>query len=132
MTCGQRTCSWKGSPHQQEHNHRAGQPLEAATSTRLEKIDYPPNNATRVRVGGCYGGRSCGEQIVVLPKLLSRDGQSRRLQMGSPAVVGVGITDFGRFPQRSLKDLCAEAVTAAVSDAGIDVADIGLAAVSNS
>jgi acetyl-CoA acyltransferase len=52
--------------------------------------------------------------------------------MGSPAVVGVGITDFGRFPQRSLKDLCAEAVTAAVSDAGIDVGDIGLAAVSNS
>lgn len=49
-----------------------------------------------------------------------------------PAIVGVGLTRFGKFPHRSLKDLAAEAVHAALKDAGIGAAEIGAAFGSNS
>ncbi|HKU99972.1 MAG TPA: thiolase family protein [Vineibacter sp.] len=39
--------------------------------------------------------------------------------MRSVVVAGVGMTPFGRFPDRSLRSLCAEAVTAALADAGV-------------
>jgi acetyl-CoA acetyltransferase len=52
--------------------------------------------------------------------------------MSDAAVVGVGLTRFGKFPDRSLKDLAAEAVQAALKDAGIDGKDIGAAFGSNS
>ena len=52
--------------------------------------------------------------------------------MSDVAVVGVGLTRFGKFPDRSLKDLAAEAVQAALKDAGIDGKDIGAAFGSNS
>ena len=34
-------------------------------------------------------------------------------------VVGVGMTPFGKFPDKSIKDLTREAVTAALEDAGL-------------
>ncbi|MGE0256056.1 MAG: thiolase family protein [Alphaproteobacteria bacterium] len=39
-------------------------------------------------------------------------------------IVGVGMTHFGRHPDRSVKDLTREAVTAALEDAGAAVPDI--------
>ncbi|MEK9662416.1 MAG: thiolase family protein [Alphaproteobacteria bacterium] len=39
-------------------------------------------------------------------------------------IVGVGMTPFGKFLDRSVKDLTREAVTTALADAGADVADI--------
>lgn len=51
--------------------------------------------------------------------------------MAAPAVVGIGMTAFGRFPDLSLKNLAATAVTQAVQDAGIDLEDIGVAFVAN-
>ena len=39
-------------------------------------------------------------------------------------VVGVGMTAFGKFPDKSVKELTKEAVTAAMADAGCKVADI--------
>ncbi len=47
-------------------------------------------------------------------------------------VVGVGFHPFGRFPNRSLKELGAVAVLEAVRDAGINLADIQAAYVGNS
>lgn len=41
-----------------------------------------------------------------------------------PVVVGVGMTPFGRQPDRSLSDLAIEATRAALSDARIEAADI--------
>lgn len=41
--------------------------------------------------------------------------------MRSTVVAGVGMTSFGRFLERSLRDLCAEAVAAALADAGLAV-----------
>lgn len=46
-------------------------------------------------------------------------------------VAGVGMTRFAKHPDRGLKDLGAEATTAAVADAGIDLDDIDAAYVGN-
>ena len=40
--------------------------------------------------------------------------------MRDVAVLGVGMTKFGKFMDRSLKDLAREACWAAIQDAGID------------
>jgi acetyl-CoA acetyltransferase len=42
-------------------------------------------------------------------------------------VAGIGMTVFGRHPERSLHDLAGEALRVAVDDAGCGVADIGVA-----
>ncbi|MGK2932871.1 MAG: thiolase family protein [Solirubrobacterales bacterium] len=47
------------------------------------------------------------------------------------AVVGLGMTRFGRFPDRSLKDLGGEAVSAALADAHLEPEDIEMAFVAN-
>jgi acetyl-CoA acetyltransferase len=47
-------------------------------------------------------------------------------------VVGVGMTRFGKHLDRSLKSLSAEAISAAVSDAGIDIGQIQAAYMANS
>lgn len=46
-------------------------------------------------------------------------------------VVGVGMTPFGKFLDVSLKELARDAVTAALADAGCEVADIDVAYFSN-
>src|SRR5713226_7920820 len=47
-------------------------------------------------------------------------------------VVGVGMTRFGKYLGRDLRDLAEEAVRNAVEDAGIDLKEIGAAYVGNS
>jgi len=42
-------------------------------------------------------------------------------------IVGVGMTPFGKFPDKSVKDLTREAVTGALKDAGCAISDIGAA-----
>ena len=42
-------------------------------------------------------------------------------------VAGVGMTPFGRLPERSVYDMVGEAVTLALKDAGAEAADIGSA-----
>ncbi|HJK96677.1 MAG TPA: thiolase family protein, partial [Polyangiaceae bacterium LLY-WYZ-14_1] len=44
--------------------------------------------------------------------------------MRNTVIAGVGITAFGKFPERGLKDLGAEAVRAALADAGVDGAAV--------
>jgi len=44
--------------------------------------------------------------------------------MSQVYVAGVGMTRLGKFPERSVKDLVAEAVNAALQDAGVALADI--------
>ena len=44
--------------------------------------------------------------------------------MSEVYVCGVGITPFGRYPEKSIKDTTREAVTAAMRDAGCDIPDI--------
>jgi acetyl-CoA acetyltransferase len=46
-------------------------------------------------------------------------------------IVGVGSTALGRFPDKSVKDLTREAVTAALTDAGLELGDIEAARFSN-
>ncbi|MCZ7527179.1 MAG: thiolase family protein [Acidimicrobiia bacterium] len=46
-------------------------------------------------------------------------------------VAGVGMTRFGKHPDRGLKDLGAEAVSAAVADAGLELGDLQAAYVGN-
>lgn len=46
-------------------------------------------------------------------------------------IAGVGMTRFAKHPDRGLKDLSAEAVTAAVADAGITLDDLDAAFVGN-
>jgi acetyl-CoA acyltransferase len=48
------------------------------------------------------------------------------------AIIGIGMTRFGKYPDRSLKSLGLEAVVAALADAGLEVGDIDMAFVSNS
>jgi acetyl-CoA acetyltransferase len=48
------------------------------------------------------------------------------------AIIGIGMTRFGRFPDRSLRSLGVEAITAALTDAKLDKADIDMAFVANS
>jgi acetyl-CoA acetyltransferase len=47
------------------------------------------------------------------------------------AITGVGLTPFGRFLDRSLKDLSAEAIAEALADAGVTPDEIDLAVVAN-
>ena len=51
--------------------------------------------------------------------------------MTDVAIVGVGMTPFGRYPDRSLGDLGAAAVAAALGDAGIDREQIDAAFIAN-
>ena len=46
-------------------------------------------------------------------------------------IVGVGMTPLGKMPERSIKSLTAEAVGAAMDDAGCNLADIEAAYFSN-
>ena len=52
--------------------------------------------------------------------------------MSDVFVIGSGMTRFGKFPERSLRDLSEEAVGAALADAGIDADRIDATVVSNS
>ncbi|MBU1670128.1 MAG: thiolase family protein [Actinobacteria bacterium] len=52
--------------------------------------------------------------------------------MRDVSVIGVGMTHFGKHMDRSMKDLCAEAVGITLEDAGIAKEDIQLAAAANS
>jgi acetyl-CoA acetyltransferase len=47
-------------------------------------------------------------------------------------VIGVGMTVFGRFLDRSIKDLSRSAVLEALADAGCGVQDVGAAFFANS
>lgn len=49
----------------------------------------------------------------------------------SAQIVGVGMTGFGRRPERTLRDLAIEASRAALDDAGVDVRDVEAAVVGN-
>lgn len=51
--------------------------------------------------------------------------------MRDVAVIGVGMTHFGKFPESSLKSLGGEAIGAALADAGIATADVDSAFVAN-
>ncbi len=44
--------------------------------------------------------------------------------MGDAAIIGVGMTRFGKFPEKGIKDLVRESVEKAISDAGIAIKDI--------
>lgn len=46
-------------------------------------------------------------------------------------IAGVGMTPFGRHPERSLAELATEAVRAALADAHVETADIGAVVVGN-
>ncbi len=46
--------------------------------------------------------------------------------MDTVSIIGVGITPFGKFPERSLRDLAAPAITEALDDAAVSEADIDL------
>jgi acetyl-CoA acyltransferase len=48
------------------------------------------------------------------------------------AIVGVGLTTFGKFRERSLSELAAEAIAEALADAGIQLGDVDTAFVANS
>lgn len=51
--------------------------------------------------------------------------------MRDVAVIGIGMTRFGKFPDRTIKDLVREAVLDALNDSGIRKSDIGAAYVGN-
>jgi len=44
--------------------------------------------------------------------------------MNEPMIVGVGITDFGRFPELTEEALAQSAILGALSDAGLQIGDI--------
>jgi acetyl-CoA acetyltransferase len=46
--------------------------------------------------------------------------------MDTVSIIGVGITSFGKFPDKSLRDLAAPAITEALEDAAVSEADIDL------
>jgi acetyl-CoA acyltransferase len=52
--------------------------------------------------------------------------------MQKARVVGAGMTRFGKFMHRGLRDLAEEAVRNAIADAGIDIKDVNAAYVANS
>ncbi|HSV78469.1 MAG TPA: thiolase family protein [Ramlibacter sp.] len=49
-----------------------------------------------------------------------------------PLIAGVGMTPFGRFPDRSLADLAGESALAALADAGVDASEIDVVFAANS
>ncbi len=44
--------------------------------------------------------------------------------MNEPKVIGVGITDFGRFPELTEEALAQSAILEALSDAGVQMAEV--------
>ena len=52
--------------------------------------------------------------------------------MSTAAIVGVGLTPFGRFKDRSLSELAGQAIAAALADAGISASQVQAAFVANS
>jgi acetyl-CoA acyltransferase len=52
--------------------------------------------------------------------------------LSAAAIVGIGLTPFGRFKERSLSELAGQAIAGAIADAGIAPADIDMAFVANS
>jgi len=52
--------------------------------------------------------------------------------VSTAAIVGVGMTEFGRFRDRSLSQLAGQAIAAALADAGIEAAEVQAAFVANS
>ena len=52
--------------------------------------------------------------------------------MSTAAIVGVGLTPFGRFRDRSLSQLAGQAITEALADAGMEPAEVQAAFVANS
>ena len=52
--------------------------------------------------------------------------------MREVAVLGVGMHPFGKFPEKSVTELCRDAVTAAIADAGINWRDIEAVAAASS
>ena len=52
--------------------------------------------------------------------------------MSTAAIVGVGLTPFGRFMDRSLSELAGQAISAALADAEMEPGDIQAAFVANS
>ncbi|RLC59624.1 MAG: thiolase family protein [Chloroflexi bacterium] len=51
--------------------------------------------------------------------------------MRDVAIIGAGMTDFGKFLDRSMKDICREAVQGALDSAGIDKSKLEAAVVGN-
>lgn len=51
--------------------------------------------------------------------------------MRDVAIIGAGMTSFGKFLDRGLKDLAGEAVTGALESAGVDRSQLGAAVVGN-
>ena len=47
------------------------------------------------------------------------------------AIIGVGLTPFGKFKERSLKSLAGQAIEEALEDAGVSIGDIEMAFVAN-
>jgi acetyl-CoA acyltransferase len=58
--------------------------------------------------------------------------RKRKTEMRDVVIIGVGMTRFGKFLERSLSDLGREAVWNAVEDAGVPPKDIQIAYVANS
>jgi acetyl-CoA acyltransferase len=52
--------------------------------------------------------------------------------VSTAAIVGVGLTPFGRFQDRTLGQLAGEAISAALADAGMEACDVEAAFVANS
>ncbi len=52
--------------------------------------------------------------------------------MSAAAIIGVGLTPFGRFKEQSLSQLAGQAIAAALADAGISPAEVQAAFVANS
>ena len=52
--------------------------------------------------------------------------------MSTAAIVGVGLTAFGRFRDQSLSQLAGQAISAALADAGMEPAEVQVAFVANS
>jgi acetyl-CoA acyltransferase len=53
------------------------------------------------------------------------------MDMRDVAIIGAGMTKFGKFLERSLKDLAREAVEGALQSAGIDKSQVQVAVVGN-
>jgi acetyl-CoA acetyltransferase len=53
------------------------------------------------------------------------------MKSSDAAIIGVGLTPFGKFKEKSLKDLAGEAINEALLDGGLSVDDIEMAFVAN-
>ena len=51
--------------------------------------------------------------------------------MRDVAIIGAGMTNFGKFLDRSMKDLAAEAVNGALDSGGVDKSKLEVAVVGN-